>query len=210
MRAAAFETIDPNCAITALPTTLQQTPSRMSPWLIIALAFPAALAVIAPYALIALHAAREPSLITDQVERSALLGLALLLWSAVFVWPIVGRAKQAATKRRIEIAEGRVTVWETGLFSATTWSEPLSTYAGLAHHVRSSLSGTRHELLLIHPEPERSLLLRTASQISQTEINHLTALLGCREIAPRVFYRNLKRMDAGSRATIPDLQVAEA
>jgi hypothetical protein len=210
MRAAAFETIQPNTAITSLPTMLHQTPSRVSPWLMIGLALPAAVAVIAPFTLIAVHAAQEPSLLTDQVERSAILGLALMVWTCVFVWPIAARAKQSAAERRIVIDAASVTVWEKGLFGATTWSEPLHAYTGIAHHVRSSLSGTRHELLLIHADPARALLLRTAAQITQAEIDHLTMLLGCREIAPQVFYRNTQRVGSGLRSLRPEFLAAKA
>jgi len=193
MRAAAFETILPNTPVTALPLNLVQTPSRSSPLLLLALALPAALAVLAPYSMIALHAAGDSSLLTDRTAATTQAALALVLWALVFCWPILRRTQRMATRRDVTIENGIVSVQDVGLLGNKSWEQPLTAYRGIAHHVRSSLSGTRHELLLIHPDPARSLLLRATEKISQAEIDTLGNLLGCREIAPQVFYRNTER-----------------
>lgn len=190
MRASAFETILPSGPITALPLSLLQTPSRSSPLLLLALALPAAVAALTPFSLIAAHAAQDATMFVERPETSIKLGLALVLWAVVFGWPIVARARTMGTQRRISIGSGDVIVTERRLVGATTWQQPVSSYRGIAHHVRASLSGTRHELLLIHPDPARSILLRAADKISQGEIDELAGLLGCREIAPQVYYRN--------------------
>lgn len=190
MRAAAFETILPHGPITVLPLNLTQTPSHSSPFLLLALALPAALGVLTPYWLIATHAAHDSSLLFERVETTLLLGCALLIWMFLFGWPIVRRAWQIGIHRTVTIARDAISVRDEGPFGQKSWRQPLGAYRGIAHHVRSSLSGTRHELLLIHPDPTRTLLLRAADKISQAEIDELTVLLGCREIAPQVFYRN--------------------
>lgn len=190
MRAYAFETILPNTPITTLPLTLQQTSSKSSPLLMLALALPAAIAVLTPFLLIAAHAAQNTQLLVDRPHTSLQLALALVIWALVFGWPIARRTRRMAGNRAISIIANTVTVRDHGIFNTQTWTEPLSAYCGIAHHVRASLSGTRHELLLIHPNPARSLLLRIADIISQSEIDDTVLLLGCREIAPQVFYRN--------------------
>jgi hypothetical protein len=203
MRAAAFETILPNAPIAALPLTLSQTPSRSSPLLLLALALPAALAVLAPYSLIAAYATFDSSLLMERGSATLHAGLALILWTLVFCWPILRRTHRMATRRDITIDDGMVKVHDAGLFGNNSWVQPLSAYRGIAHHVRSSLSGTRHELLLIHPDPSQSLLLRAADKIGQSEIDTLGNLLGCREIAPQVFYRNTERVPHRAFRRIP-------
>jgi hypothetical protein len=193
MRAAAFETIEPNGPVTSLPFNLHQSPSRSSPFLMLTLAFPAAVAALAPYYLIAAHAAQDASLLIERFETSIMLAFALLIWTLVFGWPLGRRLSQLGTSRTISLARETVTVTENGPFGSKTWSEPVAAYRGIAHHVRSSLSGTRRELLLIHPDPARTLLLRIAEKISQSEIDELAKLLGCREIAPQVYYVNTER-----------------
>ena len=194
MRAAAFETVLPNTPITMLPLNLTLTHSRVSPLLMVALALPAALAALTPFWLIARHA--DASFLISRPETSIPLAAALIAWALLFGWPIMRQASRIGQSRHIAIAGGRVHVVDRGLFGPNAWSEPLLAYAGLAHHVRASLSGNRHELLLIHPDPSRSVLLRAAETIHQQEINVLTGLLGCREIAPRMFYR---KPDRGSQ-----------
>jgi hypothetical protein len=197
MRAAAFETILPNGPITILPLELVQTPSRTSPFLMLALAFPAALAVLAPFSMIAAHAAIDSSMFIERTATSVQLGVALVLWGLVFALPLAKRTRQLGQSRTISISDDRVNVTDSGILGNKTWVQPLSAYRGIAHHVRSSLSGTRHELLLIHPNPSYSLLLRAAEKIGQAEIDELGNLLGCREIAPQVFYRNTKQVQSG-------------
>ena len=194
MRASAFETILPNTPITTLPLTLQQTSSNSSPLLMLALALPAAIAVLTPFFLIAAHAAQNTQLLVARPHTSMQLALALVIWALVFGWPIARRTRRMTGNRAISIIANTVTVRDHNLFNTQTWTQPLSAYRGVAHHVRASLSGTRHELLLIHPDPARSLLLRVADKIGQSEIDHTVLLLGCREIAPQVFYRNTQHV----------------
>ena len=189
MRATAFETSEPCTPITALPLALLQAPSRSAPVLTLALACPAALAALAPFYLMAAHAAsQDTSLFVERFEASLMLTLALILWGALFGWPIMRRLTRIGTQRQIAISNATIHVTERGPFINRSWTEPLAAYRGLAHHVRSSLSGTRHELLLVHPDPAKSLMLRTASTIGQDEIDQTAGVLGCREIAPQVFY----------------------
>jgi hypothetical protein len=190
MHAAAFESISPNVPIVSLPLNLVQTGSRSSPMLMLALALPAAAAALTPFILIARHVANDYSLLLERPETSVLLGFALIAWALLFGWPILRSATRFGQKRLIEIGHDRVKVREGLAGRGRTWSEPIAAYIGIAHHVRSSLSGTRHELLLIHPQSSRSLLLRAADNINQTEIDRLAVLLSCREIAPQMFYRN--------------------
>ena len=187
MRAAAYDTVVPNSPITSLPLNLVETASRASPILVLLLALPVALAGLVPFWLILQHAG--PALLGSNPAATITLGIALIAWTALFGWPIARQTGRFGLCRSITITHGHVRVADRGLLASSAWNEPLSAYLGLAHHVRSSLSGTRHELLLIHPDPARSLLLRTAASISHGEIDVLTNLLGCREIAPRMFYR---------------------
>jgi hypothetical protein len=209
MRAAAFETIQPPGPITGLPFHLVQTASRTSPVLMLALALPAALAALTPFWFIAHHAVRDSTLLTERPDTSVLLAAALIAWALLFGWPIVRRAVRFGRQRHVAISADHVTVTEGTGSWAKTWSEPLNAYDGLAHHIRASLSGTRHELILIHPEPMRCLLLRADDKITQAEIDRLATLLGCREIAPQLFYRKRDRA-VGARPVMlqPKLAVA--
>lgn len=188
MRATHFETLHPETALAALPTTLEQTPSRAAPFLLIALAMPAAVLSLVPFAMIAIHATHDASLFAERPASSAAIGIALLAWIIVFGWPIWVRATRSSSSRCVEISHDQISVRDHGMLRANSWREPIAGYNGLAHRVRSSLSGTRHELILVHPNPDRSVLVRVAPFIGEAEVAATAALLGCPEIAPRVIY----------------------
>jgi hypothetical protein len=188
MRATDFETITPDAPLTGLPLTLRQTPSRAAPFLLAALAMPAALVSLVPFVLVAEHLSRDSTILITRIETALAIGAGLLLWIGVFAWPFLARVGRAGCDRTIEITGTMVTVTDQGWLAAQTWQEPLSAYTGLSHRVRSSLSGTRHELLLMHVNSSRTLLLRVAPRIAQSELDETAMLLGCREIAPRVIY----------------------
>lgn len=61
--------------------------------------------------------------------------------------------------------------------------------SGVTHHVRASLAGSRHELILVNPEREKSILLSVAPRTSQAEAERVAALLGPRQISPSELYR---------------------
>ena len=189
MRAAAFETVLPGGPITCLPLTMVQTASRASPLLMLVLALPAVSAVVTPFWLIAAHTANDQSLVLERPETAVLLAVTFVAWSLLFGWPLGQRALRFGNRRRIELDARHVHVTERAGFWRTSWTEPVASYDGLTHRVRASLSGIRHELILIHPDPRRSLLLRVADRITQSETDQLANLLGCREIAPQPFYR---------------------
>ena len=188
MRATAFETIVPDQSITALPVTLVQRPSRSSPIFMVLLVVPVVMAMLMPYSLIAVAAARDSSIVLDRGRSVAQIMIAFALWSLVFGWPIVVRLSRIWTQRTVHISGENVRVVERTMLGEHAWSKPLSSYRGVAHHIRSSVGGTRHELLLIHKDKTASILLRASPMISRREIDDVVRLLGCREIAPQVFY----------------------
>jgi hypothetical protein len=188
MRVATFESSLPSGPIDSLPATLFQTSSRLSPLLMLVLALPASFAALSPFVLIARQVALDASPFLARQDTSALLFLALVVWTALFCWPVLRLAGTIGRTREIVLWHQCVSVTDQSLSGRRVWSEPLSSYRGLAHFVRSSHSGTRHELVLVHDNAAHSLVLRTADRIGQAEIDALTQLLGCREIAPQVFY----------------------
>jgi len=80
MRATDFETILPDHPVTELPATLSQTPSRAAPFLLLALALPAATLSLFPFAMIAEHLARDPAVAAQRPMTVLALALAFLVW----------------------------------------------------------------------------------------------------------------------------------
>jgi hypothetical protein len=93
----------------------------------------------------------------------------------------------------VHMADGLVTVERRGLLGPTRWSAPLSQFCGVTHHIRATLSGPRHEIILIHPEPARDVLLHISSRHPSEGADHYARLLGLPEMAPRELYTSHRR-----------------
>lgn len=153
---------------------------------------PSAIALLFPFLLVA------ERLASDELFRAAVnarpgaalqLIIGLAFWTLLFAWPLKRLAQSFASMRIVQISHDRVSATDSGLFRQTQWEAPVSDFTGIAHNVRTSLSGVRHELVLVHPRRDRSVLLGLAPRFSQTEIDHVCALFDCPEISPKELYK---------------------
>ena len=62
----------------------------------------------------------------------------------------------------------------------------MADFVGLAPFLRASLSGVRHELIMVHPDRERSVLVAMAPRLMQSDVDHAAAVLGLKEVAPQI------------------------
>jgi hypothetical protein len=192
MRLASVETVLPAGIPATLPFRTLQTTSQSSSVLKLILLLPAALALLFPFLLIA------ERLATSDTFRAALnarpgavvqLTLGLAFWTLLFGWPMKRIAESFARMRTVKIDAGALEVSDTGLFKHHTWHEPVAAFSGIAHHIRTSLSGVRHELVLVHPDRDKSVLLAIAPRLTQPDVDQMCALLSCREVPSRELYK---------------------
>lgn len=191
MRVAIYDRVEPPMPA-SLPLRLTQDCSQRSTAVSLAFVVPAALAAAVAAVALVSETISAPTVRAMLQERPTLAveilsAVAFLIFLAVL--PTKRLIDRLATTRTIEIANGVVTVNEGGHFQSWTWSAPLASYCGVTHHVRASLSGTRHEIILVHPEREKSILLCVAPKTSQSEVDRVAALLGQRQIPPSELYR---------------------
>lgn len=186
-----FDRVTPASALEHLPIQLEQSTSHASVVLKALLMVPALAAVAVPLALLGAHAIAEPApfaMLAEHPMEAVQIGLGLTLWCALFVWPLRLVLARAGAARVIAITADMVRVTERGPFRSTSWAEPLGTYRGVAHYVRTSLSGVRHEMILVHADPRRHVLLAAAPSIPQSLLTHTASLLNLPEIAARDLY----------------------
>jgi hypothetical protein len=191
MRVAIYDLIEPSMPA-SLPLRLRQACSQRSTAAALALVVPAALLALAAGVALVSQTISVPQVRASLQERPT-LALEILSAVAVLIFLAVLPTKRLIYRlgmtRAIEIANGVVKVTEGGHFQSWSWSAPLASYAGITHHVRASLSGTRHEIILVHPEREKSILLCVAPRTSQSEVDRVAALLGQQQIPPSELYR---------------------
>jgi hypothetical protein len=191
-----FDRVTPASALETLPIHLEQSTSHASVVLKALLMVPALAAVAVPLALLGAHAMAEPTafaLITDHPMEAAQIALGLTLWCALFVWPLRLVLARAGAARVIDITADMVRVTDRGPLRSATWSEPLGDYRGVAHTVRTSLSGVRHEMILVHPDPRRHVLLAAAPAMPQSLLTRTASLLGLPEIPARDLHAGERR-----------------
>lgn len=114
------------------------------------------------------------------------IAAALALWSLIFGWPLKRRFFDLTHRRSAIVLPGAVAGDDRRLFTRTCWTEPLANYRGIAHQIRSSLAGTRHEMVLVHTRAERTVVLRTAEHISEADMARIAALLRLPQIPARM------------------------
>jgi hypothetical protein len=191
MRVANYDRVEPAAPV-VLPVRLTQTCARRSAAVWLALGVPAVLAVvIASFTLVgaALSAPGARAVLAQHPALGLEVLTAVAFWLYLLGLPFRRLLHSATASRSVEIGSDTVKVGECGYLRRQTWSAPLSSYVGLAHHLRASLSGTRHELILVHPERAKSVLVSIADTLPESELQRVAALLGQKVIPSSELYR---------------------
>jgi len=178
-----------------LPLRFEQKTAIAGPMIMLILLVPAAGALLAPFLLLAKSLLLDPEMRANLAAHpgtSAQLGLAFIFWCALFAWPINRIAGQFGRSRSVEIEGGTVRVTDRSLLSTTNWQLPISDYVGVAHRIRSSLSGVRHELVLEHSDERRSIVLAMQPRIAESEIAVARNLFSASLSPARDLYRRLE------------------
>ncbi len=196
MRVAIYDRVEPSIPA-ELPLRLVETCSQRAAAVLLAIAVPAAVAAGFASVMLLLQALFAPAARAVLTQHPA-LGLEILggiaFWLYLLGLPIRRLVYRMTVGRTVEIDARTVTVTEGGRLRTWTWSVPLGSYTGMAHHLRASLSGTRHELTLVHPEREKSVLLSLGGSMPQQEVDRVAALLGQKEISSGELYRFKPRL----------------
>ncbi len=193
-------------SVPSLPITLEQRVSIASfvtTSLSIALA---AGVLLTPFGLVAGLAALDPSAFLTIAQHPATaiqLGLALAIGIGFVAVPMKRLVRRARAPRRIVVCDQTVVATDRWLADGGGWSEPLAAYKGVAHHVRTTLSGAHHEIVLIHEEASKSVVLHMADRIAQPQVDAVAALLNVAEIPARAMYER-------ERVTLPAAKLKAA
>lgn len=190
MRLAAIDRMTPSMPdFSASNVTIEQLPARRTTTALLAALVLVAAALLSPFYMIATTALADQAL-RDAVSTRPLAILQILtglaFWLVLLGFPIYRLLNTLTRSRTIEVAGGRVTVVDRAFGEETTWSAPMSEFLGVAPFLRASLSGVRHELVLVHPDRARSLMIAMAPRLMQSEVDHVSAALGLPELPPNM------------------------
>ena len=192
MRLASVETVFPAGLPDQLPFRSLQTASQSGSFLKIAIMLPAAIVLLLPFLLVAERLAADEAFRATVMARPGVamqMATGLAFWTLLFAWPLKRLAESFARMRTVRVDADRISVMDSGLFRHSLWEAPISEFSGLAHNIRSSLSSVRHELVLVHPDLDRCVLLAIAPRFTQAEIDLMCSLLVCREVQSHALYK---------------------
>ncbi|MEQ1653073.1 MAG: hypothetical protein ABL897_11335 [Hyphomicrobium sp.] len=211
MRPDSFERVDILSEPEVFPLRSIQGAATAPSLLHLALLSGLAAVVVLPQLGLAGYALASPDvrqLIVGQPLVAFQLAAAMLFWVGLFAWPLRALFARLTWRRSVEITRENVAVFDRRTFGGSNWTAPLHDYKGVAHHIRSSLSGTRHELVLVHPDSDRSVLLMTAEHISEADISRMTRLLGLPAVPARELYWLASRGQSDAEKAMPWMPLA--
>mgnify|MGYP000921825390 CR=1 FL=1 len=188
MPQAALEIVGVNHKFDALPLHLTQRFSRTSAVARLTLLVPAILLVMVPVSFLWLSADVLARLSERPLDAMIASG-GVILFGALFGLPLSRAIKALVSRRTVRIEAGLVTVEDRGLLGLSTWTLPLTSFRGVAHVIRTSLSGARHELVLVHPLPSRRVLLCASDKLSDTDLDQASRLLSLPLVPANDLYR---------------------
>ena len=186
-----FDVVEPNSPNQALPLRLSLSPDKARTTARLLLIIPGLGVLLVPAALAGfLLLFADPTAIApyDGLTFSA-LALLPVLWFALTALACLSVLPRMRRKRLVTVTAEQVSVIETGLTGARSWRLPVGAYRGITHHVRASAGVVNHEIILVHGNPDRSVLLHTAPIVNQTSLDHFSGLLRLPVIAAREVYR---------------------
>ena len=171
----------------ALDRTL--TTSRTSAVVKLLMLAPTMVLLAVPLSLIGAHAEHPAlSLISDNPVSALQILTGFVIWAALFIWPLKRIVACMGARRKVEIDGESVKVEDSSPFGGSTWSAPLASYRGIAHHIRASLSGNCHELILVHTDSAKNVVLDISDRVSQTLFERCKVLLNLPEVPAKDLY----------------------
>lgn len=193
MRLAAIDRMTPSMPdFSATTIAIEQVPARRTTAVLLAALIGCAAVLLSPFYMIATAALADQAVrdaVATRPVAAAQILVGLAFWLVLFGFPIYRLLDTLSRRRSIAIADGRVTVIDRMFGTDRVFSAPLSDFAGVAPYLRATLSGVRHELILVHPDRERSVTIAMAPRLLQSEVDQAVAALGLRELPPQILRR---------------------
>lgn len=183
-----------------LPIHIVETSSPLAAVSRALLAAVAVLAAAVPLTGLAIAAAAEQSLVGAAIARplaSLQVVLGLGLWALILLVPAQRSLRSVWVRREVLIKDGFVEIAGRSLLGARTSRHRLAEYRGIAHHIRASLSGLSHEIVLVHANPSLTVTLFKGERVTQAMLDDARAALGLPEVPARSIYERSAGQQSG-------------
>ena len=210
MRIAAIDRIETSQPAGQLPHEFHLSSKPLSAWTLITISLLAIAALLMPVGMIAVEAMEHPealSVISKNPWSAVLLATGLCVALVLLAFPLRAGLSRLSGRRTVRLGDGIVSVEDVRVLGTRRWSAPVQEFCGVTHHIRATLSGPRHEIILVHPDRSKDVLLQLASRAPQPGADHYAAMLGVPEIHAKELYGRRRRAPANDDL---DLRAAAA
>lgn len=144
------------------PIRIERSRARWTTVLGVVTALSMGLSLFGGMILVASQALSEPEALSLALARpmaTLQIVAGLLLLATLMLIPVRRLVSHVGRTGLIEIDGHIVHVRETGFLAARSFAEPLAAYEGAAHRIRTTISGVQHEVILVHPDARRDVVL---------------------------------------------------
>lgn len=186
-----FDHVTPNEPQHGLPLRLSLTPDHGRTIARLLLIIPGLTVMLAPAAFATYLILRDHPSVLAQRDPHVFAALAAqpALWVFLFTLAMMAVLPRLGRQRVVTLTLDHVSVLERGLTGTTAWRVPTSSFRGIAHHVRATPGVVSHEIILVHDNPEHSVLLHTSPMVNQSSLDHYCNLLQLPLVPSREVYR---------------------
>ena len=215
MRIAAVDSVDLQIDQARASADFTMKSSKLHAFMLITLGVGGMLCLLAPLALIALDSLANPQVLhtlSENLGSTALIASGVILAAAMLIYPLRAGLRRLSGDATVRMADGIVHFHRQGLTGPETWRTPLAQFCGVTHHIRATLSGPRHEIILVHTDPDKDILLHVSPRHPKEDAQHFAELLGLSQLQPRTLYsrRRSRPADATPANETVELQARAA
>ena len=212
MRIAAIDRIETLSEPSVLPLTIKQHSATLPACALVLVSTLSIVALLMPIALVASHSltdAHSAAMVMDRPATTAAVLAALLCAVGARVLPLRAGLGGMRLHRAVRLAHDTITVEDDGLFGQSSWHAPFSQFTGVTHHIRATLSGPRHEIILVHPDRNKDVLLNLSPRSPEQGAEQFARVLGLDVIHAGVLYGR-RRIAAARRSPQDSLGLSPA
>ncbi len=203
MRIAAIDRVITSGKDGHLPVELRQSSARLIALTLLVLSATAIVALLTPAAMIVIGVADNPQTLSKVFAHpgsAALLMFGILVGLMLLAVPLRAGLARLRGQRVVVLTEDSVDVEDQGLFRRSSWTASPAQFCGVTHHIRATLSGARHEIILIHPDSDKDVLLSLTPSAPAMGAHEYARLLGLKEVHAKQLYARNRSASANDRA----------
>ena len=201
MKISAIDRVETPTDFSISPVTIKQTSATLPACVQILVTALAITGLMVPAVLIAVQGATDPrsaAAFLDRPFSAVMLAVGLLLAVSLCAVPLRAALLRLNQRGVVSLVRDRIRVEDRGLIGRRRWEATLGEFTGVTHHIRATLSGARHEIILVHSDRSKDVLLNLSARAPEQGAEQFARLLGLNVVHASVLYSRRVRSAAAA------------